>query len=245
MRCVQILRIDERTPASRAGARTGPVPGRAAAAALAGVGSLVLTLGLAACGSGGSTSANAPAPPAQTSEAAAPVGSAGLTPPGAHLSLGQKALVGWVPPGTSDGPGDHKGYRLQVTVESIEKGTIADFKNVNLKASEKSSTPYHVKVRIKALAKTAPSGVTDPDVTFDAIDDRGQKQAGITFLGTFSRCDDKLPPKPFADGKTYETCLAYLMPGGGSIQKVQWNNGPFKGDGVSPYFEKPIEWSGS
>ncbi len=82
-------------------------------------------------------------------------------------------------------------------------------------------------------------------LTLDAIDDRGQKQSSIIFLGTFSRCDDKQPPKPFANGKSYESCLPYLMPGGGSIQRVEWNNGPSKGDGVSPYFEHPIVWPGN
>jgi hypothetical protein len=35
------------------------------------------------------------------------------------------------------------------------------------------------------------------------------------------------------------------MPGGGSIQKVQWADGPSGPDGLTPYFDKPILWSGS
>lgn len=34
------------------------------------------------------------------------------------------------------------------------------------------------------------------------------------------------------------------MPGGGSIQKVEWNNGPAKANEVTPYFDKPIVWAG-
>ena len=75
-----------------------------------------------------------------------------------------------------------------------------------------------------------------------AIDDRGQEQQSITFLGTFSRCDDPTPPKQFVSGKTYQSCLAYLIPGGGSIQKVQWDNGPAAANAVTPYFDRPIVW---
>ena len=67
-----------------------------------------------------------------------------------------------------------------------------------------------------------------------AIDDRGQEQQSITFLGTFSRCDDPMPPKQFVSGKTYQSCLAYLIPGGGSVQKVQWDNGPARGEPGDP-----------
>ena len=73
-----------------------------------------------------------------------------------------------------------------------------------------------------------------------AIVDRGQEQQSITFLGTFSRCDDPMPPKHFVSGKTYQSCLAYLIPGGGSIQKVQWDSGPAAANQVTPYFERPI-----
>ena len=51
-------------------------------------------------------------------------------------------------------------------------------------------------------------------------------------------------PKPLANGKSYDSCLTYLMPGGGSIQKVQWGDGPAAADQVTPYFDKPIVWAG-
>ena len=31
-------------------------------------------------------------------------------------------------------------------------------------------------------------------------------------------------------------------PGGGSIQKVQWDNGPAAANEVTPYFDRPIVW---
>jgi hypothetical protein len=125
---------------------------------------------------------------------------------------------------------------------SIQKGTMADFRNVQLNGNERTSTPYYVQLRVTALSSTPPPKHSDPAITFTAIDDRGQQQQSITFLGTFSRCDDPMPPKQFVSGKTYGSCLAYLIPGGGSIQKVQWDNGPAAANEVTPYFERPIVW---
>jgi hypothetical protein len=214
----------------------------------------ILGLALAACGGSAPSAApatSAPATPAPATSAPAqtatppPTAAGGLTPPGAHLGFGQVATVRWVPPSTYNAQGAQQGLKLQVAVESIQKGSIADFKNVELNASERKSTPYYVTVRIKALGSAPPPGTDDPAITLEAIDDRGQQQQSITFLGTFQRCDEKTPPKPFTNGKTYESCLAYLMPGGGSIQSVRWNDGPSKADSVTPYFDHPIIWAGN
>ena len=224
-------------------------PGRIAAWAIA----AVAVPGLAACsgtstGSSPASPASSPAAsssastsaPAQTQGQAA--GSGSLTPPGAHLAFGGPATVGWVPPSQDTGTGAHRGIKLRITVVSIQKGTMADFRNVQLNGTERKSTPYYVQLRVTALSSTLPPKDSDPAITFTAIDDRGQQQQSITFLGTFSRCDDPMPPKQFVSGKTYESCLAYLIPGGGSIQKVQWDNGPAAANEVTPYFDRPIVW---
>jgi hypothetical protein len=169
-------------------------------------------------------------------------GSGSLTPPGTHLAFGGPATVGWVPPSQDTGSGAHKGLKLQVTVVSIQKGTMADFRNVELNAKERNSIPYYVQLRVTALSSAPVPKDSNPAITFTAIDDRGQQQQSITFLGTFSRCDDPMPPKQFVSGKTYQSCLAYLIPGGGSIQKVQWDNGPAAANQVTPYFDRPIVW---
>ena len=198
-----------------------------------------------ATGGGSQPTASAPArsqSASQSPAAAAATGADGLTPPGTHLGFGKDAIVGWVPPSQDTGTGAHKGLKLQVTVESIQKGTLADFRNVDLDAKEKKSTPYYVQVRLTALGSTPPPTDNDPALTFTAIDDRGQQQDNITFLGTFQRCDDPSPPKSFVSGKSYQSCLAYLIPGGGSIQSVEWNDGPAPADDVSPYFDKPVVW---
>ena len=102
--------------------------------------------------------------------------SGGLTAPGTHLGFGQVATVRWVPPSTYNGQKAQRGLKLQVTVESIQKGSIGDFKNVDLNASERKSTPYYVTVRIKSLDSAPPPGTDDPAISLDAIDDRGQQR---------------------------------------------------------------------
>ena len=228
-------------------------PGRIAAWAIA----AVAVPGLAACSgtSSGSSPANpstsaaagtsSPVQPPASSQPAAQgqtAGSGSLTPPGTHLALGGPATVGWVPPSQDLGTGAHKGIKLQVTVVSIQKGTMADFRNVELNGNQRRSTPYYVQLRVTALSNASVPKDSDPAITFTTIDDRGQQQQSITFLGTFSRCDNPTPPKQFVSGKTYQSCLAYLIPGGGSIQKVQWDNGPAAANAVTPYFDRPIVW---
>ena len=228
-------------------------PGRMAAWAIA----AVAVPGLAACS--GTSSGSSPASPSTSAAAgtSSPVqspassqpaaqgrtaGPGSLTPPGMHLALGGPATVGWVPPSQDLGTGAHKGIKLQVTVVSIQKGTMADFRNVELSGNQRRSTPYYVQLRVTALSNASVPKDSDPAITFTAIDDRGQEQQSITFLGTFSRCDDPTPPKQLVSGKTYQSCLAYLIPGGGSIQKVQWDNGPAAANEVTPYFDRPIVW---
>ena len=227
-------------------------PGRIAAWAI----TAVAVPGLAAC-SGSSSGGTSPAAgsshaaasspaaansPGQPQAAGQPAAQGRLTPPGTRLAFGGEATVGWVPPAQATGNGAHEGIKLRITVVSIQKGTMADFRNVELNANERNATPYYVQLRVTALSSTPPPKDSDPAITFTAIDDRGQEQQSITFLGTFSRCDDPMPPKQFVSGKTYQSCLAYLIPGGGSIQRVQWDSGPTVANQVTPYFERPIVW---
>jgi hypothetical protein len=232
------------------------------------MGAAGLALGLAACGGGSSpsaTSSSASTPPASSTSAApastsaAPASSSssatssssggsaasgGLTPPGTKLTVGQPATVTWLPPSEDNGTKAVHGIKLQVTVMSIQKGTQADFANIQLNAKEKKETPYYVNLQLKALTgKKPPTSSDDPGFAFNAIDDRGQQQGSITFFGNFQRCNTVSVPKDFVSGKTYTTCFAYLIAGGGSIQQVAWPDGPTPADGVSPYFDKPVVWS--
>src|SRR5690348_9397311 len=124
---------------------------------------------------GNQPATSAPAQPAQSQSAAPATGAGGLTPPGTHLAFGKNAIVGWVPQ-SEDGVGAHKGIKMQVTVESIQKGTIADFANVNLDAKEKKDTPYYVTLRLTELQNAPVPQDSDPAITFRSEERRVGKE---------------------------------------------------------------------
>ena len=196
----------------------------------------------AVVGCGGDDDDDAAAPATtQTAEATAESDSGGgstagggLTEPGATLTLGETAHVTYKPLTATD---DKNLFHVDATAEEIEKGSIDDFENISLDEDQKASTPYYVTVKIENTGKEIPLGDMegDPDLKFGAIDDRGQEQPSITFIGDFERCEDTDAPKPFAKGKSYESCLAFLVGGDGSITEVRWK-------GSDKYILKPVAW---
>jgi hypothetical protein len=158
----------------------------------------------------------------------------GRTEPGATLKLGEAAHVTYKPLSALD---DKNLFTVDATALKIEKGSIDDFKNIDLDAAQKSSTPYYVTVKIENTGDEIPLGDTegDPDLKFAAVDDRGQEQGSITFIGDFPRCEDTDAPKPFTQGKSYQSCLAFLVGGDGSITEARWQ-------GSDKYVIKPVVW---
>lgn len=193
-------------------------------------------------GCGGDDSEEAAAPAAETTEATTEAeggggGSSsggGLTKPGAELALGETAHVTYKPLSAID---DKNLFQVDATAVKIEEGSIDDFKDVSLDEDQKASTPYYVTVKIENRGREIPLGDTegDPDLKFSAVDDRGQEQGSITFIGDFERCEDADAPKPFTEGESYESCLAFLVGGDGSIDEVQWK-------GSDRYVLKPVVW---
>jgi hypothetical protein len=192
------------------------------------------------CGGGDDDAAGAPATTqtaettAQSDDGGGSTASGGRTAPGTTLELGETAHVTYKPLTATD---DKHLFEVDATAEKIEKGSIDDFKNITLDENQKSSTPYYVTVKIENTGKEIPLGDQqgDPDLKFGSIDDRGQEQPSITFIGDFERCQDADAPKPFTQGKSYESCLAFLVGGDGSIAKVQWK-------GSDKYILDPVEW---
>jgi hypothetical protein len=219
------------------------------AAATAALGAIAL--GLAGCGGGASTTTVrvtsttvAGTPPTSstpaasstlaTSPATTPVsttpGASGLTAPGTALTAGQTATVYYTPPLTTG-----KKFMLKVTVESIQKGTLADFNGIQLDAAQKASTPEYVKVRLSDLSPgNASASNNDPSVAINGVDNTGQQQQSVTFFGTFPRCNAVSAPQPFTRGKSFETCLTFLLPGG--ITKAAWI-------GTDSYINSPVTWA--
>jgi hypothetical protein len=158
----------------------------------------------------------------------------GRTAPGTTLKVGETAHVTYKPLSATD---EKNLFQVDATALKIEKGSIDDFENISLDADQKASTPYYVTVKIENTGEEIPLGDQegDPDLKFGAVDDRGQEQPSITFIGDFERCEDTDAPKPFAKGKSYESCLAFLVGGDGSITEVRWK-------GSDKYILDPVVW---
>ena len=204
-----------------------------------------LAAGLAACGgSSSSSSATDAAAPATSSTAATTAStsasasttttsasSSGTTAaPGTKLSVGQSAKVAFAPAGSTD---KSKASTLQVTVQSFDKGSLSDFNGVQLDANEKASTPVYVKVHVTNLGP-ANIDVDSSAAAIEGVDNTGNNQSSVTFIGTFPKCPDAASTKPIATGKGYDDCLTFLVPGG--ITKVSYN-------GTSDYINSPVTWS--
>ena len=217
----------------------GTLRGTSIAAALA-----AALVGLAACGGSSSSSASgsdaaAPAASSTTASTSAAASttttsaasSSGATAaPGTKLSVGQTAKVAFTPAGSTD---KSKASTLQVTVQSFDKGSLSDFNGIQLDANEKASTPVYVKVHVTNLGP-ADIDVDSSAAAIEGVDNTGNNQSSVTFIGTFPKCPDAASTKPLATGKGYDDCLTFLVPGG--ITKVSYN-------GTSNYIDSPVTWS--
>ncbi len=218
----------------------GTIRGTSIRAALAAV---ALACGVAACGgssSSSSSASNAAAP--TTSSTAATTGSAtsatttsasssgAVAAPGAKLAVGQSAKVNYAPAGSTD---KSKASTLLVTVQSFEKGSLSDFNGVQLDANEKASTPVYVKVHVTNLGP-ATIDIDGSAAAIEGVDNTGNNQSSVTFIGTFPKCPDAASTTPIATGKGYDDCLTFLVPGG--ITKVSYN-------GTDDYINSPVTWA--
>ena len=220
----------------------GTCRGKSVGAALAAV---ALAGGVAACGgssnSSSSSAANSAAPAASTSATttssaaststtSSASSSGAVAKPGTKLAVGQSAKVAFMPAGSTD---KSKASTLQVTVQSFDKGSLSDFNGIQLDANEKASTPVYVKVHVTNLGPAA-IDVDSSAAAIEGVDNTGNNQSSVTFIGDFPKCPDAASTKPLATGKGYDDCLTFLVPGG--ITKVSYN-------GTSDYIDSPVTWA--
>jgi hypothetical protein len=195
-------------------------------------------LALAGAGCGGDDSeegsAGGSSKESSTGSGSGGTSSGGVAEPGAEFKIGDTARVRHRP--NTAPVNSKKTYLVDATVVEVEQASVDDLKDVNLDAEQKRATPYFVKVRLRNRGEEIPvSRSDDPDVHFVAVDDRGQEQSSLIIIGTFERCENETAPKPFATGKSYESCFIYLVPGGGSIREVRWR-------GTIEYITDPVVW---
>jgi hypothetical protein len=162
---------------------------------------VVTTFGLGLIGSGAGSAA----------------GGAPLTPVGSVLKVGRPAVV----PYTESSSKPPVKTILQVTPESITRGSIKDFANIKLDATQKTSTPYYMKVLVKNVG-TKVLRKSRPDLYLNGVDDRAQRQSAIIFFGDFPRCSMSKTPAVLKPGQSYEVCQAFLIARGGSIDGAVW-----------------------
>jgi hypothetical protein len=208
-----------------------------ACGALAGV--AALAAGLAACGGSSAptttaTAAASAAPPSSGSSAATTASVAskpgGVASPGTKLSVGRTAKVTYTPAGAT---GTARSSTLLVTVRSFQKGSLADFNGIKLDATQRASTPVYVKVHVTNLG---PHNVTvdESAAAIEGVDNTGNNQQSVTFIGEFPRCPDSASNKPLGAGRGYDDCLTFLVPGG--VTKVSYN-------GTGDYIDSPVTWA--
>jgi hypothetical protein len=199
---------------------------------------------LAACGSssGSSSSGSQPSQPASAPATSTPVAAtstpaasapahSGAAAPGTKLAVGSSATVKYKPlSGSGGGPAT-----LKVNVQSVQKGTLDDFKGIQLDATQKAATPIYVKVKVTNLGP----GTVDVDGTsaaIEGIDNTGNTAQSVTFIGDFPRCPDHQSTTQMKAGSSYANCLTFLVPGG--ITKVAYT-------GTDDYINSPVTWATS
>jgi hypothetical protein len=160
-------------------------------------------------------------------------GATGVAAPGTKLTFGQTGMLSFQSSTASGANGPT--YKMAVTVQAPQQGTIADFKGVQLDASQKAGTPDYVQVKVTNLGPgTLDTASSDPTVELQGVDDTGNLDDSITFIGDFPRCNDNTPPAHWAAGQSFSTCLTFLEPG--AISKVAYI-------GANDYLNSPVVWA--
>jgi hypothetical protein len=138
--------------------------------------------------------------------------------------------VAFHPPGAKDKSTDST---LKLAVRTFEKGTLADFKGIQLDASQRAGTPYYVRVHVANVGAHAIS-IDAASAAIEGVDTTDTTQQSVTFIGDFPRCPDNSTTTPLPPGKAYDSCLTFLIPGG--ITKVAYS-------GTNDYIDSPVTWA--
>lgn len=181
------------------------------------LGVLVLVPALAvAAGCGGSTQST---PGESTTKAAAPTtpqvslpAGVTLTKPGTELGFGQPATVAFA-------PNAQKATAVQLTVQSVQTGSIADLAAYQLDDATKTATPYYATVLVKNVGD-GEIGKSSIPLWGLASDDTLIGSSGFTT--PFPDCVSEALPASFAAGAETTTCLMYLVPQGGTMVGISY-----------------------
>ncbi len=138
----------------------------------------------------------------------------GLPPVSKTLKVGQPATV------TYEDSTKKVKSTAELTPTAIEKRSIGDLAAIDLEPSEKSSTPYFVKVRCRNVSP-GPIRVDNSVCSLSAVDDRDERHTPLTVIGGFDRCSADDDPKRLKKGESYDTCGVYLIPEGAALASLE------------------------
>ncbi len=192
----------------------------------------LVALALVTAGCGGSGADDEPSRAAASPSTDLPTGDveipSGVTPTkaGTELAFGEKATVAYE-------PNTSKSSVLDLTVQEVQAGRIADLSAFQLDAATRRSTPYYVTVRVENVGTGDLGGAAVPLFAVDG-DDRLIQPS--TFTSAFDRCPSTPLPEKFAADATTTGCLVYLLPDRGELTAVSFR----------PLQEfEPITWDGT
>jgi hypothetical protein len=181
----------------------------------------------------GRSDGGTPSPSASSSTSPSPSStvnvpdSVDLTDPGGKMSFAQPATVIFEPTRAT-------GTVLQLTVKSVQKGSLADFKGFILDDAYKQNADYYyAEVQVKNVGEGDVGGVPVP---LWGVNSANTLLPAVNFTTSFAKCPSRPLPKPFAAGATLDTCLVYLSPDKGDLEAVSYR--------PSQEFN-PITWTGA
>ncbi len=172
-----------------------------------------------------SGSSSAAASPSASSTVAVPDG-VELTEQGEGLSFEEPATVIFE-------PAQGRGSTLELTVQSVAKGSLDDFKGFILDDAYKQKADYYyAKVSVKNVGEGDVGGVAVP---LWGVNAANTLLPAVTFMTSFKKCPSKPLPAKFPAGAELETCLVFLSPNAGGLESVSYR--------PSQEFD-PISWTG-
>jgi hypothetical protein len=150
-----------------------------------------------------------------------------LTDQGSKLTFGKPATVIFEPV-------QDRGTVLQLTVQSVRQGTLADFKGFILDDAYKRNADYfYAQVRVKNLGTGEVGGAPVP---LWGVNRSNTLLPAVNFTTPFPRCPSRALPPRFGAGATMSTCLVYLSPNKGGLRSVSYR--------PSQQYD-PVTWTGT
>ena len=171
---------------------------------------------------GASTAASDPTSGGSTTGESSPQDT---TAPGTELDLGDAATVAWRPASDPEGA-------LELTVEAVRQGRMADFDGLVASGAVEGARPYYVEVRVTNAGDTDLGGLDVPLYLLDTSDTLGPPWA---FAEPFRPCRSRPLPKSFGPGDSAGMCLVFLARAGSTYAAMAFQPTPD---------QEPVTWTG-